>query len=118
MFAEVSLVCRGGGPPHLPPSTRPAASTSSHGGGAVYEAIAILEARFDIHLVFTDIDIPGSMDGLKLVAAVRDTWPPVNIIITTGKVRPLTMPIGALFISKPYLRRNVVAAMPTLENMR
>jgi CheY-like chemotaxis protein len=48
-------------------------------------AIAILEARQDIHLVFTDIDMPGSMDGLKLAACVRDRWPPVHIIITTGK---------------------------------
>jgi CheY-like chemotaxis protein len=47
------------------------------------QAIAILEARQDIHLVFTDIDMPGSMDGLKLAAAVRDDrWPPVHIIIT------------------------------------
>jgi two-component system, response regulator PdtaR len=82
------------------------------------EAIAILEARFDIHLVFTDIDMPGSMDGLKLAAAVRDRWPPVNIIITTGKVRPLTMPVGALFIPKPYLGKNVVAAVRMFENMR
>jgi len=49
------------------------------------QAIAILEARQDINLVFTDIDMPGSMDGLKLAAAVRDRWPPVHIIITTGK---------------------------------
>ena len=51
-------------------------------------AIAILEARSDIHLVFTDIDMPGSMDGLKLAACVRDRWPPIHIIITTGKARP------------------------------
>jgi two-component system, response regulator PdtaR len=43
------------------------------------QAIAILEARKDIHLVFTDIDMPRSMDGLKLAAAVRDRWPPINI---------------------------------------
>lgn len=52
-------------------------------------AIAILEVRRDIHLLFTDIDMPGSMDGLKLAAAVRDRWPPVHIIITTGKVSHL-----------------------------
>jgi CheY-like chemotaxis protein len=80
-------------------------------------AIAILEARQDIHLVFTDIDMPGSMDGLKLAACVRDRWPPVHIIITTGKARPSTIPINALFIPKPYVGRNVVAAMRTFENM-
>jgi two-component system, response regulator PdtaR len=81
------------------------------------QAIAILEARQDINLVFTDIDMPGSMDGLKLAAAVRDRWPPVHIIITTGKVRPLEFPANALFIPKPYVGENVVAAMRTFENM-
>jgi CheY-like chemotaxis protein len=80
-------------------------------------AIAILEARQDIHLVFTDIDMPGSMDGLELAACVRDRWPPVHIIITTGKARPKTIPANALFIPKPYVGRNVVAAMRTFENM-
>ncbi|HVQ69261.1 MAG TPA: response regulator [Bradyrhizobium sp.] len=81
------------------------------------QAIAILEARQDIHLVFTDIDMPGSMDGLKLAAAVRDRWPPVHIIITTGKARPLEIPANALFIPKPYVGKNVVAAMRTFENI-
>jgi CheY-like chemotaxis protein len=80
-------------------------------------AIAILETRPDINLVFTDIDMPGSMDGLKLAACVRDRWPPVHIIITTGKARPATIPANALFIAKLYLGRNVVAAMQTFENM-
>ena len=80
-------------------------------------AIAILESRQDIHLVFTDIDMPGSMDGLKLAASVRDRWPPVHIIITTGKSRPGSIPANALFIPKPYVGRNVVAAMRTFENM-
>jgi DNA-binding NarL/FixJ family response regulator len=76
-----------------------------------------LEARQDIHLVSTDIDMPGSMNGLKLAAAVRDRWPPVHIIITTGKVRPLEIPANALFIPKPYVGQAVVVAMRTFENM-
>ncbi|MET4512563.1 response regulator [Bradyrhizobium sp. I1.7.5] len=86
--------------------------------GNADQAIAILEARQDIHLVFTDIDMPGSMNGLKLAAAVRDRWPPVHIIITTGKSRPLEIPANALFIPKPYLSNAIVAAMRTFENMR
>jgi CheY-like chemotaxis protein len=81
------------------------------------QAIAILEARQDVHLVFTDINMPGSMDGLKLAAAVRDRWPPIHIIITSGKIRPLEIPANALFIPKPYVGENVVAAMRTFENM-
>ena len=48
------------------------------------EAIRILEANSDIELVFTDVDMPGSMDGVKLAHYVRTRWPPVKIIVTSG----------------------------------
>ena len=79
-------------------------------------AIEILETRRDIYLVFTDIDMPGSMNGLRLAACVRDRWPPVHIIITTGKVWPREIPANALFIPKPYVGRTVVDAIRTFEN--
>jgi len=68
------------------------------------EAIRILENHNEIRLVFTDINMPGSMDGLKLSHYVRGRWPPVKIIVTSGlvKVRPEDLPPGALFIGKPY----------------
>lgn len=67
-------------------------------------AVRILEGRNDIRAIFTDIDMPGSMDGLKLAAAVRERWPPVNIIITTSKTKPsrAEMPSNARFVAKPY----------------
>src|ERR1700688_3632609 len=55
--------------------------------GDADEAIALLESRPHIALLFTDIDMPGSMDGLKLAHAVRDRWPPVKILVASGKVR-------------------------------
>src|ERR1700691_5615271 len=45
------------------------------------EAVALLESRADISLLFTDIDMPGSMDGLKLAHAVRGRWPPIKILV-------------------------------------
>src|SRR5258708_20342918 len=48
------------------------------------QAIIILESRDDISVVFTDIQMPGSMDGLKLARAVRGRWPPINIVPTSG----------------------------------
>jgi CheY-like chemotaxis protein len=48
------------------------------------EAIAILKARPDIQVVFTDIQMPGSMDGLKLARFVRDNWPPIKIVATSA----------------------------------
>ena len=68
------------------------------------EAINILNAHPGIRLMFTDIDMPGSMDGLKLAAAVRDRWRPVKIIVTSGH-RQMTdemLPFAGRFFSKPY----------------
>ena len=68
------------------------------------EAVFLLESVPGIKVVFTDIQMPGSMDGLVLAAVVRDRWPPIALLITSGKVSPRTidMPTGARFISKPY----------------
>jgi len=68
------------------------------------EALRILEGRDDIVIVFTDINMPGSMDGLLLAAAVRDRWPPIRLIITSGLVRRDTfmLPDDAVFFTKPY----------------
>lgn len=67
-------------------------------------AVALLEEHADIGLIFTDIDMPGSMDGLKLAAAVRNRWPPVRIIVTSGRhvVSEADMPEGTVFFAKPY----------------
>ena len=68
------------------------------------EALAILEAREDIRLVFTDIQMPGSMDGLRLAHAVRHRWPPVELIVTSGR-RPVgaaDLPPRGRFFAKPY----------------
>jgi two-component system, response regulator PdtaR len=68
------------------------------------EAIRILESRDDIRIVFTDINMPGSMDGIKLAQAVRGRWPPIRIIVTSGfSGGELTLlPEGSQFIPKPY----------------
>ena len=68
------------------------------------EAIVILESRLDITVVFTDIQMPGSMDGLKLAAAIRGRWPPIKIIATSGfvDVRQDDLPEGGRFLPKPY----------------
>ena len=77
------------------------------------EAIAILESRKDIRIVFTDIDMPGSMDGLKLARAVRDRWPPIELILTSGHfdVPEDKIPERGLFFSKPYGDREIVSTL-------
>jgi CheY-like chemotaxis protein len=80
------------------------------------EAIAVLEARLDITVVFTDIQMPGSMDGLKLAAAVRGRWPPIKIIATSGLVgvRKKDLPNGGRFLPKPYSPAQVIDALREL----
>ena len=67
------------------------------------EAIAILESRSDIDLLFTDIQMPGSMDGLKLAHAVHDRWPAIKIILVSGQVKPSAAerPADSRFFGKP-----------------
>jgi CheY-like chemotaxis protein len=67
------------------------------------EAIALLETRRDIHIIFTDINMPGSMDGVRLAAVVRDRWPPVRIIVASGAARLHQRIPGPVL---PTIRRN------------
>jgi CheY-like chemotaxis protein len=80
------------------------------------EAIAKLEANPAISILFTDVDMPGSMDGLKLSAAVRKRWPPVRIVVTSGHrmVDIADLPDGGVFFSKPYRHREVAASFREL----
>ncbi len=68
------------------------------------EAILILEDRLDITVVFIDIPMPGSMDGLKLATAIRGRWPPIKIVATSGSVKVSAddRPEGGRFLPKPY----------------
>ena len=77
------------------------------------EAIRILEQHNDIDLVFTDINMPGSMDGLRLAAAVKLRWPSIRILFASGKAAPTSeqMPAGSALILKPYKIPDVLQAM-------
>jgi CheY-like chemotaxis protein len=80
------------------------------------EAIDFLDTHPEIKLMFTDIDMPGSMDGLKLAAAVRDRWPPVKIIVTSGhrQLSDNLLPVKGRFFSKPYDNIGVIRAINEL----
>lgn len=85
-------------------------------GFVVYEArhaaegLALLETHADIRVLFTDVDMPGSMDGLALAHAARDRWPPVHVIVTSGHraMRNADLPARGVFVPKPYDHRTVV----------
>jgi CheY-like chemotaxis protein len=80
------------------------------------EAIRILESRNDIRAVFTDIQMPGSMDGLRLARVVRSRWPPVALIVTSGHTTALEgdLPTGGKFLHKPYAPTQIKATLQQL----
>src|SRR5580698_2600016 len=75
------------------------------------EAIAILESRSDVDLLFTDIQMPGSMDGLKLAHAVYERWPSIKIILVSGKLTPTDSerPTDSRFFGKPLEVKQMIA---------
>jgi two-component system, response regulator PdtaR len=87
--------------------------------GNADEAIAILETRPDIHIVFTDIQMPGSMDGLKLTRFVRGRWPPIKLVATSGRIalEEGDLPEGGVFISKPYTSEKISATLRGLAGL-
>ena len=80
------------------------------------EAISILVVRSDITVLFTDVQMPGSMDGLKLAAAVKGRWPPIQIVATSGlvNVRSDDLPEGGRFLPKPYDPTQLTATLREL----
>jgi CheY-like chemotaxis protein len=84
--------------------------------GDADEAICILESRDDIDLVFTDVQMPGTMDGIKLSHYIRDRWPPVKLIVASGAaiLEESSLPFGSRFFSKPYDEHTIADAMARL----
>lgn len=84
--------------------------------GDADEAVALLEVRSDIAVLFTDINMPGSMNGLKLAHTVRDRWPPIKILVASGQLRlgPSDLPSNGIFLGKPYCGEAVIARLHLL----
>ena len=81
------------------------------------EAIGLLETRLDIRIVFSDINLPGDMDGLRLAAAIRDRWPPVELVLTSGKVKvgEKDLPERGFFLPKPYDAHQLVETLQSFK---
>lgn len=80
------------------------------------EAVMILSRRSDISLVFTDIEMPGTMNGLALSALIEATWPYIKILVASGRVTPPTAKLlgKACFVTKPYDRGQVELALASI----
>jgi CheY-like chemotaxis protein len=77
------------------------------------EALLILESRGDIGVIFTDINMPGSIDGLSLAYVVSRRWPSIQIVVTSALRIPgnRRLPAGSMFLAKPYQSSQIVGAM-------
>jgi CheY-like chemotaxis protein len=80
------------------------------------EAIAILESRSDIAVLFTDIQMPGSIDGLKLALTVHSRWPHIKIVLVSGQVKPsdAERPANSRFFGKPLGVEQMIAELQAM----
>jgi two-component sensor histidine kinase/DNA-binding response OmpR family regulator len=80
------------------------------------EAISILESRSDISLLFTDIQMPGSIDGLRLAHAVHERWPAIKIILVSGQMKPsdAERPENSRFFGKPLGVEQIIAELQAM----
>lgn len=84
------------------------------------EAFAILESRSDIALLFTDIQMPGSMDGLDLARTVHERWPAIKIILVSGRVElsERERPVNSRFSQKPFAIKQMLQGLQEMISAR
>jgi CheY-like chemotaxis protein len=68
------------------------------------EAFELLKNRPDVHVIFTDVDMPGSLNGFEFARLVHQGWPDIPILVTSGKMQPGPgdLPDNATFMGKPF----------------
>jgi CheY-like chemotaxis protein len=80
------------------------------------QAVALLRENNDIRILFTDVNMPGAMDGVDLAHLVAERWPLVKVIVTTGRggIEVQDLPSGGVFLGKPYHLRDLVSSLHKL----
>lgn len=83
------------------------------------EALALLqnpEFAGEIDAIVTDVDMPGELDGIGLAARVREGWPRIGVVITSGVPRGTTAALRqpALFLAKPFRADRLIAAVESV----
>jgi two-component system, response regulator PdtaR len=76
-------------------------------------ALTVLAKRPDVRVVFTDVEMPGHLNGFELARAVQDYYHHVGVVIGSGRAAPQAgdMAPDAVFIRKPYLPATLVQAV-------
>ena len=75
------------------------------------EALQILQSRKDVGLLFTDVDMPGSLNGMELAELVHRTWPAVRLVVTSGKRVDRPVPDDGAFLPRPYTAQDLDRAI-------
>lgn len=83
------------------------------------QALSILETRSDISLLFTDIQMPGTLDGLKLAHAVHKRWPAIKIVLVSGQIKLADedKPLDSRFFGKPLEMKRMIAELQDMVGM-
>jgi CheY-like chemotaxis protein len=66
------------------------------------EALEILQSRRDVGVLFTDVNMPGQLDGLALAELVHDRWPEIKLVVASGRPLQRGVPDASTFLTKPY----------------
>jgi two-component system, response regulator PdtaR len=79
-------------------------------------ALKVLESRDDVRLLFTDIKMPGALDGMDLARQVHARWPHVLLVITSGhkQLSRAEIPDDGRFVAKPYRANELLGQMDDL----
>ena len=81
------------------------------------EALRILEATPELRVVFSDVEMPGSLDGLGLARSICQRWPSTGIVLTSGhRIRAETIPREGRFLAKPYDGQALVSQIEEIVN--
>jgi two-component system, response regulator PdtaR len=79
-------------------------------------ALKVLECRPDVNLLFTDVQMPGSLNGMELAREVHARWPHILLVITSGRERPMRseIPDDGRFVAKPYSAEELLGQVKDL----
>lgn len=78
------------------------------------EALRVLQTRSDILALISDVQMPGSLDGIALMWMVRDRWPPIKVILTSGNAKRDGLPDDVLLFVKPFIERELLSHLRLL----
>lgn len=79
-----------------------------------HEAVDILRTRADVGVLFTDVDMPGNLDGLALARLVHEQWPAIRLVVTSGRSLPDPVPDDGRFVAKPYSLRHLADTLASV----